>query len=265
MSRSIKFLVLMGLILSLALSACGSPAPIEAPATQAPVATQAPATEAPAAVVALKVTGSVASEQAWTEDQVKAMKTLSVESTNKSGEKATYTGVLISDLIAAAQPNADANTVVFVADDGFTAEIGLADVTSCADCIVSFRDQGGFSTVLPGKEGKLQVKGVVEIQVITKEATAPEPPANPTLILATTTSLQDSGLLDTLIPLFQEQTGYTVQTVAVGSGAAIQMGREGNADVLFVHSPADEKTLMEEGFGNERVLIAHNDFIIVGP
>lgn len=265
MSRSIKFLVLMGLILSLALSACGSPAPIEAPATQAPVATQAPATEAPAAVVALKVTGSVASEQAWTEDQVKAMKTLSVESTNKSGEKATYTGVLISDLIAAAQPNADANTVVFVADDGFTAEIGLADVTSCADCIVSFRDQGGFSTVLPGKEGKLQVKGVVEIQVITKEATAPEPPANPTLILATTTSLQDSGLLDTLIPLFQEQTGYTVQTVAVGSGAAIQMGREGNADVLFVHSPADEKTLMEEGFGKERVLIAHNDFIIVGP
>jgi tungstate transport system substrate-binding protein len=90
-------------------------------------------------------------------------------------------------------------------------------------------------------------------------------PANPTLILATTTSLQDSGLLDALIPLFQEQTGYTVQTVAVGSGAAIQMGREGNADVLFVHSPADEKTLMSDGFGKERVLIAHNDFIIVGP
>lgn len=265
MPRSIKFILLMGLILSLALSACGSPAPTEAPVTQAPVATQAPATEAPTAVAALKVTGSVASEQAWTEDQVKAMKTLSVESTNKKGEKATYTGVLISDLIAAAQPNADANTVVFVADDGFTAEIALADVTSCADCIVSFRDQGGFSTVLPGKEGKLQVKGVVEIQVAVKESAAPEPPANPTLILATTTSLQDSGLLDVLIPLFQEQTGYTVQTVAVGSGAAIQMGREGNADILFVHSPADEKTLMEEGFGKERVLIAHNDFIIVGP
>jgi tungstate transport system substrate-binding protein len=95
----------------------------------------------------------------------------------------------------------------------------------------------------------------------------PEPttPANPTLILATTTSVQDSGLLDVLIPLFQEQTGYTVQTVAVGSGAAIQMGQEGNADVLFVHSPAAEKKFMEEGWGRERALIAHNDFIVVGP
>ena len=90
-------------------------------------------------------------------------------------------------------------------------------------------------------------------------------PSNPTLILATTTSVQDSGLLDGLIPLFEKQTGYTVQTVAVGSGAAIQMARDGNADVLFVHSPTDEKTLMTEGFGKERVLIAHNDYIIVGP
>ena len=265
MSRSIKFILLMGLILSLALSACGSPAPTVAPATQAPVATEAPATVAPAAVTALKVTGSVASEQAWTEDQVKAMKTLSVESTNKKGEKATYTGVLISDLIAAAQPKADANTVVFVADDGFTAEIALADVTSCTDCIVSFRDQGGFSTVLPGKEGKLQVKGVVEIQVAVKESAAPEPPANPNLILATTTSTQDSGLLDVLIPMFQEKTGYTVQTVAVGSGQAMTMGQEGNADVLLVHSPSAEKTFMEEGWGKDRALIMHNDFIIVGP
>lgn len=95
-------------------------------------------------------------------------------------------------------------------------------------------------------------------------ACAPKP-ANPTLILATTSSVQDSGLLDILIPLFEKENGYTVQTVAVGSGAAIQMGREGNADVLFVHSPTDEKTLMSEGFGKERVLIAHNDFIIVGP
>jgi tungstate transport system substrate-binding protein len=270
MSRSIKFILFMGLILSLALSACGSPTPTAAPATQAPVATEAPATaapatEAPAAVIALKVTGDVASEQAWTEDQVKAMKTLSVESTNKKGEKATYTGVLISDLLAAAQPKAEANTVTFVADDGFTAEIALADVTSCADCIVSFRDQGGFSTVLPGKEGKLQVKGVVEIQVSTVAVTAPEPPANPTLILATTTSVQDSGLLDVLLPLFQQETGYTVQTVAVGSGQAMEMGQQGNADVLFVHSPAAEKQFMTDGWGKDRVLVAHNDFIIVGP
>ena len=260
MSRTIKFILLMGLILSLALSACGSPAPTEAPATEAVAATEAPAAE-----VALKVTGSVASEQAWTEDEVKAMNAITVEATNKNGEKASYTGVLFSDLLALAQPNADATTVVFVADDGFTAEIALGDLTACADCIVSFRNNGGFSTVLPGQSGKLQVKGVIEIQVVAGIAAAVEPPANPTLILATTTSTQDSGLLDVLVPMFEEKTGYTVQTVAVGSGEAMKMGEEGNADVLLVHAPASEVTFMEGGFGTDRFLVMHNDFIIVGP
>ena len=164
MSRSIKFLFLMVVALSLALSACGTTAPTSAPATEAPVVTEAPATEAPVAV-ALKVTGAVAAEQAWTEAEVKAMTTIDVESTNSKGEKATYTGVLISDLLAAAQPNADATTVVFVADDGYTAEISLAELNACTNCIVSFRSNGGFSTVLPGFPGSLQVKGVVEIQV----------------------------------------------------------------------------------------------------
>ena len=95
----------------------------------------------------------------------------------------------------------------------------------------------------------------------------PEPttPANPTLILATTTSTQDSGLLDVLIPLFETESGYTVQTVAVGSGQAMKMGEEGNADVLLVHAPASEVTFMENGFGKDRALVMHNDFIIVGP
>lgn len=95
--------------------------------------------------------------------------------------------------------------------------------------------------------------------------TAAPTPANPNLILATTTSTQDSGLLDILIPLFQEKTGYVVQTVAVGTGAALKMGEEGNADVLLVHAPASEKTLMENGFGKDRFLVMHNDFVIVGP
>jgi hypothetical protein len=134
--------------------------------TEAPAATEAPAeTEAPAADIALKVTGSVANEQAWTEAEVKAMNTLDVESTNSKGEKDTYTGVLLTDLLAAAEPNAEATTVVFVADDGYTAEISLEELNACADCIVSFRTQGGFSTVLPGHPGSLQVKGVIEIQV----------------------------------------------------------------------------------------------------
>ncbi len=90
-------------------------------------------------------------------------------------------------------------------------------------------------------------------------------PENPNLILATTTSTQDSGLLDVLVPDFQEKTGYIVKTVAVGSGEAMKMGQECNADVLLVHSPAAEKDFMENGYGSNRDLVMHNDFIIVGP
>lgn len=90
-------------------------------------------------------------------------------------------------------------------------------------------------------------------------------PANPELILATTTSTQDSGLLDVLIPVFEQQSGYKVKMVAVGTGAALAMGEEGNADVLLVHAPTSEEELMAKGFGFQRDLIMHNDFIIVGP
>jgi len=114
---------------------------------------------------ALKITGKVTTPIGWAEDAVKAMNTLQVESKNKAGETATYTGVLISDLLALAGPAADATTLVFVASDGYTAEIPLAEVMSCANCILSFREQGGFSSVLPDKAGGLQVKGVVELQV----------------------------------------------------------------------------------------------------
>ena len=269
MSRTIKLFLFMGVIMSLALTACGSQAtPILAPTEPAaPIATLAPAEEpvASAAEIALKVTGDVANEQAWTEDEVKAMKALDVESTNNKGEKSTYTGVLLSELISAAKPNAEANMVTFVADDGSSAEISLEELMACADCIASFRNNGGFSTVLPGYEGKMQVKGVVEIQVSVGEMAAPEPPATPTLILATTTSTQDSGLLDVLVPMFQDQTGYIVQTVAVGTGAALKMAEEGNADVLLVHAPSSEKALMDAGWGKDRFLIMHNDFVIVGP
>ena len=114
---------------------------------------------------ALKITGSVENEIGWTEEKIRSMDTLEAESTNKDGETSTYTGVLISDLLGKAGPNADATTLVFVADDGYTAEAPLADIQGCADCIVSFRNQGGFSIVAPGFPGNVQVKGVVEIQV----------------------------------------------------------------------------------------------------
>lgn len=101
--------------------------------------------------------------------------------------------------------------------------------------------------------------------VLVLGACVPAAPSNPNLILATTTSTQDSGLLDVLIPLFETESGYTVQTVAVGSGQAMKMGEEGNADILLVHAPASEVTFMENGFGKDRALVMHNDFIIVGP
>jgi len=85
------------------------------------------------------------------------------------------------------------------------------------------------------------------------------------IILATTTSTQDSGLLDVLIPLFEKKTGYFVKTIAVGSGQAMVMGQKGEADVLLVHSPDAEEKFMAAGYGVNRRLVMHNDFIIVGP
>ena len=111
-----------------------------------------------------------------------------------------------------------------------------------------------------------------EAPVIATEAPTAAPteapvaaPANPNLILATTTSTQDSGLLDVLVPMFEAQTGYIVQTVAVGTGEALKMGEEGNADVLLVHAPSSEVTFMDGGFGKDRMLVMNNDLIIVGP
>lgn len=103
--------------------------------------------------------------------------------------------------------------------------------------------------------------------IITTACVPVTPPEadEPSLILATTTSTQDSGLLDVLVPIFEKENASIVQTVAVGTGAALKMAEEGNADVLLVHAPAAEEELMAAGFGKERMLIMHNDFIVVGP
>ena len=91
------------------------------------------------------------------------------------------------------------------------------------------------------------------------------PPKQKNIIMATTTSTQDSGLLDVLLPVFEKKTGYFVKTIAVGSGQAMAMGQKGEADVLLVHSPAAEKKFIAEGYGINRRLVMHNDFIVVGP
>ncbi len=84
-------------------------------------------------------------------------------------------------------------------------------------------------------------------------------------ILATTTSTQDSGLLDELLPQFEEEFDCTIKTVAVGSGEALKMGEKGDADVLLVHSPDDEEEFMAGGHGLSRDPVMHNDFVLVGP
>jgi tungstate transport system substrate-binding protein len=96
---------------------------------------------------------------------------------------------------------------------------------------------------------------------------APVPAAaqRPDLILATTTSTRDAGLLDSLLPLFERESGYRVKVVAVGSGQALEMGRRGDADVVLSHAPESERALVDSGYFVRRRLVMHNDFIIVGP
>jgi tungstate transport system substrate-binding protein len=89
--------------------------------------------------------------------------------------------------------------------------------------------------------------------------------AERSIILATTTSTQDSGLLDDLLPAFAAETGWEVKPIAVGSGQAIEMGRRGEADVLLVHSPVAEEALVAEGTAGRRLLVMHNDFVLLGP
>lgn len=85
------------------------------------------------------------------------------------------------------------------------------------------------------------------------------------IILATTTSTQDTGLLDVLIPLFEQKTGYKVKTIAVGTGQALAMGERGDADVMLVHAPEAEMELVKKGAAINRKLVMHNDFVVVGP
>jgi tungstate transport system substrate-binding protein len=89
--------------------------------------------------------------------------------------------------------------------------------------------------------------------------------SKPKLVLATTTSTMDSGLLDFLLPIFEKENGCKVQIIAVGTGAAIRYGRDGNADIVMVHDPAAEMQAVKEGFFVERKYLMYNDFVIVGP
>jgi tungstate transport system substrate-binding protein len=90
-------------------------------------------------------------------------------------------------------------------------------------------------------------------------------PASRTVIVSTTTSTQDSGLLDVLVPLFEKNTGYSVKTISVGTGQALALAARGEADVTLCHAPALEKKYVAEGKMQDRRLVMYNDFLLVGP
>jgi tungstate transport system substrate-binding protein len=91
------------------------------------------------------------------------------------------------------------------------------------------------------------------------------PAQSATVILSTTTSTQDSGLLDVLVPLFEKKTGLSVKTISVGTGQALALAARGEADVALVHAPAQEKKYVAEGKMTTRRLVMYNDFVVIGP
>ena len=90
-------------------------------------------------------------------------------------------------------------------------------------------------------------------------------PTEEPMVLATTTSMRDSGLLDVLLPAFEDATGHKVDVVAVGTGAALELGRSGDADVLIVHAPEAEAAFLAEGHGTDRTVFAWNTFVLLAP
>jgi tungstate transport system substrate-binding protein len=99
----------------------------------------------------------------------------------------------------------------------------------------------------------------------TPEKKALEPGSNGEILLATTTSTQDSGLLEVILPDFEAQTGIAVKVIAVGTGKAIEMGKAGEADVLLVHARSQEDQFITDGYGVERFDVMYNDFVVLGP
>ena len=89
--------------------------------------------------------------------------------------------------------------------------------------------------------------------------------ADKILKMSTTTSTENSGLLDVLLPQLEKDTGIRVKVIAKGTGAAIKDGMDGNVDVIFVHAKAREEKFVKEGYGAYRLGVMHNDFVILGP
>jgi tungstate transport system substrate-binding protein len=110
-----------------------------------------------------------------------------------------------------------------------------------------------------------RILGLLVVALALAPAALAQAPTSRTVILSTTTSTQDSGLLDVLVPLFERQTGYSVKTISVGTGQALALAARGEADVTLCHAPALEKKYVTEGKMHDRRLVMYNDFLLVGP
>ena len=110
-----------------------------------------------------------------------------------------------------------------------------------------------------------KVLSVLLVLVMILSLVACGPSDKGTVMMATTTSTDDTGLLDYLAPLFKEDTGWTLEWTAVGTGAALKMGEDGEVDVVLVHAKASEEEFVNNGYGVERFEVMYNDFVVVGP
>ena len=256
----------LGLILVVVLSLLAGCAPAATPTNStAPV-------ESSEAAAALKCSGDRSEAMSWTMDQLKSMEVVTVHAAQPNKDAKDYRGVRLNALLDLAAIGGE-GTLSIIAANGYETELSLADVRSCADCLVGFQNtQGGLRMVMPDLPGNAWVKGVIEMRVEAAAAPASEKPAEPEyahsadrLVLATTTSTENSGLLKYVLPNFKDKYGITVQVVAVGTGQALKLGEDGNADVVLVHARAREDAFVDSGFGVVRKDVMYNDFVLVGP
>lgn len=125
---------------------------------------------------ALEITGAIAEERTFTAEALRALGTRETDYTDKEGEVTTYTGVTIAALLEEVGAAADATTLLFTASDGYQAQVPLADLTGCPECIIGFQAQGGFRVVMPEFPGNVQVRDLIAIQVLSEAEAIPEAP-----------------------------------------------------------------------------------------
>src|ERR1700738_3356036 len=109
--------------------------------------------------------------------------------------------------------------------------------------------------------GSMALIGLIGAALLSAPATAEDR----SIVVASTTSTQDSGLFGHLLPLFKAKTGIDVKVIAQGTGQALDTGRRGDADVVFVHAKSAEEKFLSEGHGVKRFPVMYNDFVLIGP